>query len=61
MHTGIPGGMEWLFIVFVGCFAYILPIVFAVFVMIYLVKIRNTVEAIQKKLEKFEQSKSAAT
>ena len=63
MHTGMgmPGGFEWLVIMFVGCFAYILPIVFAVFVMIYLVKIRSTVEAIQKKLEKFEQSKSAAT
>ncbi|MBL7214373.1 MAG: hypothetical protein ISS71_01710 [Phycisphaerae bacterium] len=51
MCTTIPGAMEWLVIVFVGCFAYILPIAFAVFVAIYLVKIRSTVEAIQKKLE----------
>ena len=52
---GFPGGAEWFLISFIGCFAYILPVVFAVFVVIYLVKIRSTVEAIQKKLEQLEQ------
>lgn len=50
---GIPGGAEWLMIFF-GCFMYILPIAFAVFVIIYLIKINNTVEAIRKKLEQLE-------
>lgn len=48
---GIPGGAEWLLVMFLGCFVYILPVVFAVFVIIYLVKIRSAVEAIHKKLE----------
>ena len=48
---GLPGPMEILVFIFIGFFVYILPIAFAVFVAISLVKIRSTVEAIQKKLE----------
>ena len=55
MMHGLPGGFEWLFMSVFGCFLYILPIAFIVFAVIYLVKIRSAVEAIQKKLEQFEQ------
>jgi cobalamin biosynthesis protein CobD/CbiB len=55
LGMGMPGGAEWFVIMFVGCFAYVLPILFAVFVMIYLLKIHSTVEAIRKKLDQLEQ------
>jgi hypothetical protein len=51
---GVPGGWEFFPVMFLGCFAYLLPIAFAVFVIIYLIKINSTVEAIQKKLEQLE-------
>jgi hypothetical protein len=53
MH-GMPGGAEWLLIVFVGCFAYMLPVLFAVFVIISLVKIRASLDKIEKRLDQFD-------
>lgn len=56
MHSGMgmPAGWEWL-VIFGMCFAYLLPIAFAVFVIVYLVKIRSAVEAIRKKIDQLEQ------
>jgi len=51
IYHGIPGGIEWLVVMFISCFVYIIPIVFAVFVIVYLVKIHNAVAAILNKLE----------
>lgn len=53
MHA-MPGGFEWVFISFVGCFAYLLPVAFAVFVIIYLVKIKSQLDKIESRLNDLE-------
>lgn len=47
----MPGGLEWIVIFFMGMAVYVLPLAFAVFVVVFLIKINNTLTAIQKKLE----------
>jgi hypothetical protein len=51
MNMWLPGPMELIVIMVVGIFAYLLPLLFAVFVIVYLVKIRNAVEALRQKLD----------
>ena len=60
MHV-MPGPIESLLVISVGFFCYFLPILFAVFVIVYLVKIRNTVEDIRKRVECLGDNKSAVT
>jgi len=57
MHTGMgmPGGWEWLTIIFFGVFGVGIKLAFMVFIIVFLVKIRNTVETIRKKIEKLEE------
>lgn len=51
----IPGIGEWIIILFMGLFVYALPLAFAVFVIVFLIRINKTVVDIQKKLDQSEQ------
>ena len=53
---GLPGGLEWIIIFLMGMFVYALPLAFVVFVVVFLVKINNTLTAIKKKLDEPEQN-----
>jgi hypothetical protein len=55
MH-GLPGGIEMIIISFFGCFLYLLPLAFSVFVIVYLVKIKTTLDKIEKRLDQLEAS-----
>lgn len=55
----MPGGAEWVVLTFVGCFAYMLPILFGVFVIVYLVKIKTSLEKIEKRLDQLEQRRNS--
>lgn len=53
MH--MAGGLELIVIMFAGLFVYALPLAFAVFVVVFLVKINNAVSDIRKRLDQLEQ------
>ena len=55
MYCGLPGGCEWLIIIFITLFFYLLPVVFAVVVLICLATIRKAVKNIQAGLDRLEQ------
>lgn len=55
MH-GLPGGMEIIVLWFFGCFLYLLPLAFAVFVIIYLLKIKTALDKIDQRLSRLEGS-----
>ena len=57
MHA-LPGGIEWIIILFVGTFVYIVPLAFIVFVVVSLLKINSTLTAIKKKLDGPEQDQT---
>jgi len=58
MAMMIPGGVEWIFIFFMGMFVYVLPLAFAAFVVVFLLKIHNAVIKLQQKVEQLEQKQS---
>lgn len=58
MAMMMPGGFEWIFIFFMGMFVYILPLAFAAFVVVFLLKIHNAVINLQKKIDRLEQKQS---
>ncbi|MCC6694795.1 MAG: hypothetical protein IT365_04095 [Candidatus Hydrogenedentes bacterium] len=47
----MPGGVEWLIIVFVGLLTWVIPITFAIWLIITLNAIRQDLAAIRKRLE----------
>lgn len=57
MH-GMPGGFEWIGILFIGCFAFALKLLFVVFVIIYLVKIKASLDKIESRLNDLEQRRT---
>jgi len=55
MHAhGLPGGMEMIVLWFFGCFLYLLPLAFGVFVIVWLLKIKNTLDKIEQRLSRLE-------
>jgi hypothetical protein len=51
----LPGGCEWLMIIFVGLLVYAIPVIFAVVVLVYLSTIRKAVNDVQARLDRLEQ------
>lgn len=49
--TNMPGGVEWLFLVFVMLLTWAIPIAFAIWLIITLNGIRQDVAAIRRRLE----------
>ncbi|MBP8605576.1 MAG: hypothetical protein KBI46_07035 [Phycisphaerae bacterium] len=56
-HIGIPGGIEWLTIFFIGFFGIGMKLAFMVFVIVFLIKINSSIESVKKKLDQFEQKR----
>jgi hypothetical protein len=54
---GMPGGMEWILIMFIGVFGIGIKLAFMVFVIFFLVKINGSLEALKKKSDQLEQHK----
>ncbi|MHC4289384.1 MAG: hypothetical protein ACYSOF_04295 [Planctomycetota bacterium] len=55
MAMGAPGGMEWIFIVFIGMGGLLLRLAFMVFVIVFLFKIHKAVTNLQQKVDLLEQ------
>lgn len=53
MH-GMPCGFEWIGIFIIGCFAFLLKLLFVVFVIVYLVKIKAQLDKIESRLNNLE-------
>lgn len=55
MTSCFSGGFEAIPLCFIGCFAYLLPVAFAVFVIVYLVQIKSKLDKIESRLNNLEQ------
>lgn len=51
----IPGGMEKMVLIFATLLFYMLPLAFAVFVGVFLVKTHNIVVRLEQKIDQLEQ------
>lgn len=51
----VPGGIEWIFIAFLGMGGLLLRLAFMVFVVVFLFKIHKAITNLQQKIEKLEQ------
>lgn len=58
MAMATPGGLEWLFIVFIGMGSLVLKLAFMVFVVVFLFKIHKAVTSLQQKVEQLERKQS---
>lgn len=54
-QLGMVGPIEWIFIGFVGLFGLAIKAAFIIFVIVYLVKINNSLETLKKKIDQLEQ------